>query len=212
MFCSFSSSADLVQSDGGLYTCQARSASGQAVCSASLSVSAGAPLLAPPSMAEFPGSPSKPEVANATSYSVTVAWEKPMRIGGSNLQGYQVRVMLMMALRAAAVEEGGEGREGRGMNFTCLSLACAASACCCHHTRNYWAAERKVGQRRSCSASGIPMSLHFMWRIFFLALAGLQRRAKATITKCIAAILPRARKYAQSYNLAVSDGRVFSIG
>ena len=43
-----------------------------------------------PSLTEFPGSPSKPVLTNATSSGMMLHWEKPMRIGGSQLKGYQV--------------------------------------------------------------------------------------------------------------------------
>jgi hypothetical protein len=82
-------------SDNGLYTCQARSSSGQAVWSASLSVAdpndaAGVQFKAMPYFSQFPASPSMPVFVNATSTSITVAWDKPHRIGGSPLKGYQV--------------------------------------------------------------------------------------------------------------------------
>lgn len=89
-FCSIV--AELSVSDGGLYTCQVRSPSGQAAWSASLAVTrkAAKKKFTPPSLFDFPGSPSKPERVSATSSSVTVRWEKPIRIGASPLEGYQV--------------------------------------------------------------------------------------------------------------------------
>ena len=85
---------DLKMSDNGLYTCQARSPSGQAVWSASLSVAdpndPSAQFKAMPYFSQFPASPSMPVFVNATSTSITVAWDKPHRIGGSPLKGYQV--------------------------------------------------------------------------------------------------------------------------
>ena len=87
--------ADLRPSDNGLYTCQARSSSGQAVMSASLSVVTGrmeaGEAIEQPGLADVPGSPSKPHLVNATENSVEVEWDKPLRIGGSSLRGYQVR-------------------------------------------------------------------------------------------------------------------------
>jgi hypothetical protein len=44
-----------------------------------------------PYFSQFPASPSMPVFVNATSSSITVAWDKPHRIGGSPLKGYQVR-------------------------------------------------------------------------------------------------------------------------
>lgn len=82
-------------SDSGLYTCQAKSKSGQAVWSSSLQVAD--PNLDPsvtfnsmPYLSQFPASPSKPQVVNATATSITLKWDKPHRIGGSALQGYQL--------------------------------------------------------------------------------------------------------------------------
>ena len=87
--------SDLTVLDSGLYTCQAKSRSGQAVWSASLEVAD--PNLDPtvtfnsmPYLSQFPASPSKPQLVNATSTSITLSWDKPHRIGGSALQGYQV--------------------------------------------------------------------------------------------------------------------------
>ncbi|CAB4068857.1 ROBO2 [Lepeophtheirus salmonis] len=80
-------------SDSGLYTCQARSVSGQSVWSSSLVVSEGGGLIdfkPMPDLSQFPGSPSKPSLANATSHSITVTWSKPHRVGGSPLKGYQL--------------------------------------------------------------------------------------------------------------------------
>ena len=34
---------------------------------------------------------SKPQMVNATATSITLKWDKPHRIGGSALQGYQVK-------------------------------------------------------------------------------------------------------------------------
>ena len=68
----------------------------QAVWSASLTVvessskSTLPPPPPPPSHLELPGSPSKPELVNATGGTLTVRWEKPIRIGESPLEGYQV--------------------------------------------------------------------------------------------------------------------------
>ena len=88
---------DLTTQDSGLYTCQAKSRSGQAVWSASLEVAD--PNLDPsvtfnsmPYLSQFPASPSKPQLVNATATSITLSWDKPHRIGGSALQGYQVCV------------------------------------------------------------------------------------------------------------------------
>ena len=87
--------SDLTLSDSGLYTCQAKSKFGQAVWSASLQVAD--PNLDPtvtfnsmPYLSQFPASPSKPQMVNATATSITLKWDKPHRIGGSALQGYQV--------------------------------------------------------------------------------------------------------------------------
>ena len=78
-----------------MYTCQAKSRSGQAVWSASLEVAD--PNLDPsvtfnsmPYLSQFPASPSKPQMVNATATTITLSWDKPHRIGGSALQGYQV--------------------------------------------------------------------------------------------------------------------------
>ena len=86
-------------SDSGLYTCQVKSRSGQAVWSASLQVAD--PNLDPsvtfnsmPYLSQFPASPSKPQMVNATATSITLRWDKPHRIGGSALQGYQVITLL----------------------------------------------------------------------------------------------------------------------
>jgi hypothetical protein len=43
-----------------------------------------------PYFSQFPASPSMPVFVNASSTSITVAWDKPHRIGGSSLKGYQV--------------------------------------------------------------------------------------------------------------------------
>ena len=87
--------SDLTIQDSGLYTCQAKSRSGQAVWSASLEVAD--PNLDPsvtfnsmPYLSQFPASPSKPQMVNATATTITLSWDKPHRIGGSALQGYQV--------------------------------------------------------------------------------------------------------------------------
>ena len=81
--------------DSGLYTCQAKSRSGQAVWSASLEVAD--PNLDPsvtfnsmPYLSQFPASPSKPQLVNATATTITLSWDKPHRLGRSALQGYQV--------------------------------------------------------------------------------------------------------------------------
>ena len=86
---------DLKLSDSGLYTCQARSVSGQAVWSAALRVAD--PKLEPdfeirsmPYLTQFPSSPSKPSMVNVTDTAITLFWDKPHRIGGSKLKGYQV--------------------------------------------------------------------------------------------------------------------------
>ena len=78
-----------------MYTCQAKSRSGQAVWSASLEVAD--PNLDPsvtfnsmPYLSQFPASPSKPQMVNSTATTITLSWDKPHRIGGSALQGYQV--------------------------------------------------------------------------------------------------------------------------
>ena len=78
-----------------MYTCQAKSRSGHAVWSASLEVAD--PNLDPsvtfnsmPYLSQFPASPSKPQLVNATATTITLSWDKPHRIGGSALQGYQV--------------------------------------------------------------------------------------------------------------------------
>ena len=88
--------SDLKLSDSGLYTCQARSISGQAVWSAALRVAD--PKVEPnfeirsmPYLTQFPSSPIKPALVNATDTSITIFWDKPHRIGGSKLKGYQVR-------------------------------------------------------------------------------------------------------------------------
>jgi hypothetical protein len=47
-----------------------------------------------PYLSQFPASPSKPQLVNATSTTLTVTWDKPHRIGGSALQGYQVRTKI----------------------------------------------------------------------------------------------------------------------
>ena len=94
---------DLTTQDSGLYTCQAKSRSGQAVWSASLEVAD--PNLDPsvtfnsmPYLSQFPASPSKPQLVNATATSITLSWDKPHRIGGSALQGYQVCVEIYKPL------------------------------------------------------------------------------------------------------------------
>lgn len=86
---------NLTLSDSGLYTCQAKSMSGQAAWSAALTVAD--PNLDPsvkfktmPYLSQFPASPSKPTLVNATANTLTVTWDKPHRIGGSPLQGYQL--------------------------------------------------------------------------------------------------------------------------
>ena len=43
-----------------------------------------------PYLSQIPASPSKPALVNATDTTITVFWDKPHRIGGSKLQGYQV--------------------------------------------------------------------------------------------------------------------------
>ena len=90
-------------SDSGLYTCQAKSRSGQAVWSASLQVAD--PNLNPtvtfnsmPYLSQFPASPSKPQMVNATATSITLKWDKPHRIGGSALQGYQVKTVKVLVM------------------------------------------------------------------------------------------------------------------
>ena len=86
---------ELSLSDSGLYTCQARSSSGQAVWSASLTVADPSDgtiqFKSMPYFSQFPASPSMPVFVNASSTSITVAWDKPHRIGGSSLKGYQVQ-------------------------------------------------------------------------------------------------------------------------
>ena len=94
---SYNCISELSLSDSGLYTCQARSISGQAVWSAALRVAD--PKVEPnfeirsmPYLSQFPASPSKPAVVNTTDTTITVFWDKPHRIGGSKLQGYQVGI------------------------------------------------------------------------------------------------------------------------
>ena len=86
--------SELSLSDSGLYTCQARSISGQAVWSAALRVAdpkvEAFETRSMPSLTRFPSSPSKPSLANATDTTVSVFWDKPHRIGDSKLRGYQV--------------------------------------------------------------------------------------------------------------------------
>ena len=101
---------DLTLSDSGLYTCQAKSRSGQAVWSASLQVAD--PNLNPtvtfnsmPYLSQFPASPSKPQMVNATATSITLKWDKPHRIGGSALQGYQVKTVMLQLLYGSKVQK-----------------------------------------------------------------------------------------------------------
>lgn len=80
-------------SDSALYTCQARSISGQAMLSAFLRVARPDEAVefdSVPFLSEFPGSPSEPYLVNATSHSLVIAWEKPIRIGASAIQSYLV--------------------------------------------------------------------------------------------------------------------------
>ncbi|TRY77965.1 hypothetical protein TCAL_12741 [Tigriopus californicus] len=80
-------------SDSALYTCQARSMSGQAMLSAFLRVARPNEAVefdSVPFLSEFPGSPSEPYLVNATSHSLVIAWEKPIRIGASPIQSYLI--------------------------------------------------------------------------------------------------------------------------
>ena len=91
---------ELSISDSGLYTCQARSISGQAVWSAALRVAdpkeePNFEIRSMPYLTQFPSSPSKPSLANASDTTITIYWDKPHRIGGSKLQGYQVRFLYL---------------------------------------------------------------------------------------------------------------------
>lgn len=84
-------------SDSALYTCQARSISGQAMLSAFLRVARPDEAVefdSVPFLSEFPGSPSEPYLVNATSHSLVIAWEKPIRIGASAIQSYLVPTKL----------------------------------------------------------------------------------------------------------------------
>eukprot|EP00095_Tigriopus_kingsejongensis_P003619 maker-scaffold49_size462716-snap-gene-3.30 protein:Tk03619 transcript:maker-scaffold49_size462716-snap-gene-3.30-mRNA-1 annotation:"roundabout 1" len=85
---------ELEISDSALYTCQAKSTSGQAMLSAFLRVAPAEENVefdSVPFLSEFPSSPSEPYLINATSNQLVIGWDKPIRIGGSPIQSYQVR-------------------------------------------------------------------------------------------------------------------------
>ena len=107
-FCLF---LDLIPTDSGIYTCQVRSRSGQAAVSAWLAVldeeteiRTGAAFNAQPRLSQLPGSPSKPEMVNATGTSITVNWHKPIRTGDSSVRGYQVTYNLYYLLSICLVQ------------------------------------------------------------------------------------------------------------